>query len=407
MKTILEGYKILDVSQVAAVPIASRHLADFGADVIHVERLVTGDSWRGFQARPGRPGGWGNPSDINYIWEDYNRNKRSLALDLGKSGAQEIIYKLVESTDIFLTNLRPFEIEKFGVQYEMLSRINPGLIYGSLTGYGKKGPDKNYPAYDSIAYWARAGVGYVLGTPDAPPVADGTIGDNIAGLALAFGIMLALFHREKTGVGQQIDSSLLHAGVYQMSSYLAGTLITGRDYSEWRNIAREKNPNPLAQSYQTKDGRWILLAAIVPDRYWSKLCQAIEQIELEHDPRFETFELRAANCKTLFYLLENAFKSRTLDEWKARLTEIPFSPFQNFIEVVNDTQARENNCFIPFEHPNYGHIEVVANPVNLSHTPASIRMPAPELGQHTEEILLEHGYTWEDISKLKDQGIIN
>ncbi len=288
-----------------------------------------------------------------------------------------------------------------------MKQINPKLVYGSLTGFGKQGTEKNNPAYDSTAYWARASLGYMLGTPEVPPVVDGgAFGDNVAALALAYGVMLALFAREKTGEGQEVDISLFHTAVYQMSWYIAGALATGMDFADWRAPSREESPNPLSIPYQTGDGRWLLLALVQPDRYWAKICHAIGQPELEHDPRFELFDQRLENHAALFRVLEVAFKSRTLAEWKQRLNGIPFAPYQNFIEVIKDSQARANGFFAPFEHPTYGHMELVTSPVSLGCQPATIRTAAPEIGQHTEEVLLEIGYDWDDIARFKDNGTI-
>jgi len=405
----LQGIKVLDVSQVAAVPMAARHLADFGADVIHVERPATGDSLRVVQAGMGKTF---IQSEIDYVWENYNRGKRSVTLDLSQDGGREILYKLAEKADVFLTNFRPFEIKKFKLEYETLNRLNPRLIYGSLTGYGKKGMERDASGYDQSAYWARSGIPHKLAAlaalaPGTPPSAFlPAFGDSAAALALAYGVMMALFVRERTGVGQDVDVSLFHTGVYQLSFDIAGTLVTQRDCE--RLQSREDSPNPLSALYQTKDGRWLLLSILHPERYWSMFCRAIEREDLEHDPRFEPLEPMIENRAALMHILDEIFLSKTLDEWKPRLNEegLPWSPVQNLPEVVNDPQARANDFFVSYDHPTYGRIEVVANPINLSKTPATVRTPAPEFGQHTEEVLLEYGYTWEDIAQLKENKVI-
>ncbi len=406
MDLALEGIKVVDVSQVAAVPMAGRHLADFGADVIHVEHPLRGDSWRVFQAGQGT-GASGVPSEINYNWENYNRNKRSVTIDLSQESGREIIYKLLGKADVFLTNLRQFEQQEFGLEYDTLSPLFPRLIYGALTGHGKKGADRDIPAYDTTAYWARSGIPHRFGADGMPPSAySPAFGDNVAALALAFGVMTALYVRGKTGVGQEVDLSLFHTGIYQLSFDIAGALVTGRDYEEWRLPSREDAPNPLSGLYETKDGRWLQFVILQPDRYWSRFCQAIEREDLEHDPRFESFAARTENHVVLYHIFEEICLSKTLEEWRPCLKGLPFSPVQNFLEVINDPQARANDFFVPFEHPAYGRIEVIANPINLSETPATIRMPAPEFGQHTEEVLLECGYTWEDIAQFKEQRVI-
>lgn len=408
MALALEGIKVVDASQVAAVPMAARHLADFGAEVIHIENPAGGDFWRGHH----RPGGAARhnavQSPINYSWENFNRNKRSMTLNLSQQGGQKVLYKMVEKADVFMCNFRPYELEKFNLGYEKLRQINPRLVYASLNGFGGKGADKDAPAFDASAYWVRGGLQYMLtGAAGAtPPGFRPAFGDSVAALIVAMGIMIALFVRERTGVGQAVEASLLQTALYQMSFDVAGALVTGRDFSEWRVRSREELLNPLAMQYRTKDGRRIAIMAVQPDPYWSRFCQAIERADLEHDPRFASFEPRTENHVELLHILDEVFLTRTLDEWKARLEGVPFAVEQNLLEVINDPQARANDFFVPFDHPTYGRMEVVANPVKLSETPATIRMPAPEFGQHTEEVLLEHGYTWDDIAQLKEQGII-
>ena len=305
-----------------------------------------------------------------------------------------------------MTNLRPSERQEFGLEYETLKQLNPRLIYGSLNGYGKKGDESNTPAYDTTAYWARAGIPHRFSSSGVFPGFTAAFGDNVAALALAYGVVTALYTREKTGVGQEVDLSLFHIGVYQLSFDIAGTLATGQDCEDWKLHSPEDVPNPLSNRYETKDSRWLMFVMLQPDRWWPRFCQAIGREDLEHDPRFESLEARREHHVTLYHILREAFLSKTLDEWKPRLVGIPYAPFQNLVEVINDPQARANDFFAPIDHPTYGRMEVVANPVNLSQTPATIRMPAPEFGQHTEEILLEYGYGWEDIAQFKEQGII-
>lgn len=400
MAASLDGIRVIDLSQVAAAPMAARHLADFGADVIHVENPGRGDSWRAI----GRGITRGIQSDINFRWENFNRNKRGLTLNLTQERGQEIMYKLVGKSDVFLTSMRPFQLEEWKIDYESLSQVNPGLIYCHLTGYGKKGPQKNLPSTETTAFYARAGVAHISKEPEAyplvPPLASE---DNVGALALALGIMIALFVRERTGVGQEVDASLLHTGIYAISNDIAGALVTGED----RQIApRYEAKMAPANFYRTNDGRWI--RTVVSDNYYPNFCRAIGREDLIDDPRFKEFDTRRENQAALFDIVEEAFISKTLDEWKVRLNEegVNWSLLQTLPEVCADPMARANDMFVSFDHPTYGKIEVVANPINLSKTPATIRTAAPEFSQHTEEILLELGYTWEDVAQFKEQQII-
>ena len=429
MVLALKDIRVLDVSQVAAVPMAARHLADFGADVIHIEHPTRGDSWRSYQEKITMAYGR-VPSEINFNWENYNRNKRSVTIDISREGGQTILYKLVEKADIFLSNLRPFELKRYNLEYDTLNRINPRLIYGSLTAYGKKGPQNDAPGYDTIAYFCRSGLTQMLSLPGISAFSFGgpAHGDNITALAFALGVVLALYARQITGLGQEVDISLFQTALYQMSYNVSQALVTGED--DWdfkdripqelineadavttrlRDAVREQSLNPLIQGYFTKDGREILLALLQSDRYWPSFCQVIEREDLEHDPKFDSTESRAINHIALYYILKDIFKTKNFAEWKELLTEagIPGGPVQNILEAIDDPQARANDFFLLTDHPTYGPIEVVANPIKLSKTPATIRMPAPEFSQHTEEVLLEAGYTWEQIGQLKQDGLIS
>jgi len=408
MVLALEGIKVIETASGMAGPMAGRLLADWGADVIHIEHPVRGDMSR--EARrllsSSVSGGRAIVTDINYSHENHNCNKRGMTLNLATEPGREIIYRLLEKADVLLSNFRPRELKKFNLEYKALSRLNPGLICANVTGYGKKGSDRDLPGYDFNAFWARSGVLHVLLTPEMiPPATPMGNGDRVASLALACGILTALFVRERTGAGQEVDTSIFNAGVYFNTIDVGGALVTGQDR---RNVDREDLANVLLNSYKTKDGRWLRLAINQPDLYWSRFCRGLGREDLEQDPRFASFASRLENHRQLFTIVEETFLSRTLDEWKVRLTQagLPWAPIQTLPEVTADPQARANDFFVAYDHPLYGRIKIVANPAKLSKTPATVRLPAPELGQHTEEILLEHNYTWEDIARFKESGVI-
>ncbi len=427
MVVALEGIKVVDIAQWLAAPMGARILADFGANVIHVEPTVRGDATRFLAARLAA-GSRGPQTEVNYLWENYNRNKRGMAVDVSKESGQKIIYKLLEDADVFITNMRPFELERYNLEYETLHQLYPRLIYGNVTGFGKRGPEINEPAFDHSSYWSRGGIPHRLTPPGAlPPAFMGAFGDSVCGVHLACGIITALYVRERTGIGQEVYISLFQAGVHQMCWDISGALVTGQDYEDWRinppeelaakakeacdalwDFQRQLTRNPLAMAYKTKDGREITLGMAASDRYWSRFCQAIEQEDLENDPRFASFDAREKNCTELMHILDRVFASKTLDEWKTCLTgkRLVFRYNQNYREIISDPVARANDFFVPVDHPTYGRIEVIANPINLSETSATVRLPAPEFGQHNEEILLEHGYTWEDIEQFKQQSVI-
>ena len=327
---------------------------------------------------------------------------------------REILYKLVEGADVFLSNMRPYELEKFSLEYGTLSQLNPRLICANLTGCGREGPDKNAPGHDTVMFWVRSGILYQIEQGGVPPVSPGVrilaCGDKLTGLGLAGGIVLALFVRERTGIGQEVDMSLLHTGIFANPSVALalapGAQVLGRN-EEGKPRHKEEVP-ALVNSYQTKDGRWLHLCLAPADTYWSGFCRAIEREDLEHDPRFESLEARQENQDALYHILGEVFLTKTLAEWRTRLTEagMLWAPVQSPQEVIADPQVRASGILMPFDHPTLGRIEVIANPIKLSKTPATIRMPAPEFSQHTEEVLLELGYTWEDIAKFKEQNTI-
>ena len=426
MARALEGIKVIDISQVAAVPMCARHLADFGADVIHVERPDIGDSWRFYQGHHSAAMK-SAPSSINYNWEVYNRNKRSITLDLKQESGKRILCRLIERADVFLTNLRSFEINLFGLEYAVLSRINPRIIYGTLNAFGTSGPDKDLPGYDVHAYWCRSGIASAFSYPGVPVLGFRPgFGDNVGALALAYGVMMALFVRVRTGVGQEVHVSLLHTGMYQISYDIAGALVTGLDFADWlenpspeavmqaqtaiaeiRRFYAEKLLNPLEYTYTTRDSRRICIVSLQPDRYWRTFCLAIGRKDLANDSSYETMEGRANHCVALIETIQETFATKTLAEWLPLLEgNIPFAVVQTVKEAANDPQARASGCFVSYDHPKYGRIENLASPVSLSKTPADVRMPAPEQGQHTEEILLEAGYSREDIANFKEEKVI-
>jgi CoA:oxalate CoA-transferase len=392
----LEGIKVVETASVAAGPMAGRFLADWGADVIHVDHVIRKAWMKQMQTT----------QQMNFL-QDRNRNKRAIMLDLSKELGHEIMLRLLKNADILLSNFRPYELEKFKLDYETLSQFNPRLICANITGYGRKGPDKNTPAYGPIAGDSRGGLLNSLMFPGSnPPQVSGQMVDYITGLTLVCGMTTALFTRERTGLGQEVDASLFQSMVFVLSGDIADTLVSGQERG---TVDRKDVARPLTSPYKTKDGRWLhILLGLGAELIWPRFCRAIEREDLISDPRFSSTELMTQNCSDLYDILDKVFMSKTLEEWKPRLNEanFPWSPLQSFLEVTKDPQARANDFFIPLKLPTGNSIEVVANPIKFSRIPAIIRTPAPEFGQHTDEVLLEHGYTSEDIAKFREQGVI-
>jgi crotonobetainyl-CoA:carnitine CoA-transferase CaiB-like acyl-CoA transferase len=341
-----------------------------------------------------------------------NRNKRGMAIDLKHPDGRNILYKLVADADIFISNLPKKALERLKMDYDSLSSLNRRLIYAAASGYGNNGPHADKPGFDATAFWARSGLMSSL-APDEhhPPVPQpcAGIGDHTSGLALFGGIAMALYHREKTGNGQQVDVSLLGVGTWITSSGLQATLSLG-----WEKVSKVRKPrsesvNPLVNFYKTRDGKWLYLLFLPDDPYWGPLCEAAGRADLEHDERFDTRDHRLANNIELIKIIDEIFLERDLDQWAELLdghgliwTHVPM----NFEEVVNDPQVHANDHIVERQHPSFGPAKIITSPIRLNKIVPPIRRFAPELGQNNEEVLLELGYTWEDIEKLKEGGVI-
>jgi len=342
---------------------------------------------------------------FNYLFEMDNRNKRSLAVDLRYQEGKEVVHKLVEKSDIFVSNFEASAVRKLHMDYETLSRINPRIIYSLATGFGDRGPDRDLKAFDYIA-WARSGIMGTMGQEGTPPPQClPAFGDHITAITQAYGIMLALFHRERTGIGQEVKVSLLGSLIETAGLSFQSHLVTGHDIPR---ASRESELNPLWNAYQTKDGRWMQLAMLQTDVHWRDFCQAMGIEELQNDPRFNAHIMRTENNESLISILDEVFLTKTASEWAERFRErnLIWTKVQTWREVAADPQTCENGYIIDFDHPSAGSIKMVGHPVKLSKTPGEIRAPAPEFGQHDEEIVLELGYTWEEIGKLREQKVI-
>jgi len=406
----LNGIKVIDVSQVAAVPMTARMLADLGADVIHIENPVTGDSFRSVLEGATTA----LQSDVNYVWELYNRNKKSVTINLKDEGGQAILHRLLERVDVFLTNLRLFELEKFSLTYEFLKTLNPKLVCGYLNGYGREGAEKNQPGYDHTGYWARSGIPYRLKTLTKSLQAPGALlpafmpsfGDHMAAMILYSGVMTALYQREQTGTGDEVYANLFQAGVYQQSFDFAGTLAAREAHQEIDVESDERNA--LIGQYLTKDDRWILLSILNSERYAFKIYDIIGREELKEDPRFRPPEPLKDHFGELRRILKAEFMKKTLAQWRVLLdkTGIPYAPVQSHLEVVDDSQARANGFFVEYDHPEHGKVENVATPINIGRLPQKVRMAAPEFSEHTDEVLLEAGFSMEELIEFKGRGIV-
>ena len=402
MAKALEGIRVVDLTVWFQGPVCAQHLADFGAEVIKVERPVHGDQARGVQSIKALPVG-----EWNQYFLVINRNKRSIALDLKSQAGRDILHRLVEESDVFLSNLGLETLDSWDLGYDKLSEINPRLVYATNTGYGHRATTTK-PSFD-MTVQALTGLMSRLGEPGQPPIYLGMgSGDAFGGLMSALGIMVALHQRRRTGKGQYVDASLYGAQLFLAAPSLQAFLATGSDrYSEQQ--ARSAAPNPLWNRYKARD-RWVFLCVENEDTQFATLCESFERPDLVADSRFATAQARAENAGDLGAALDEILVGRDSGEWMERWRPfgIAASPIQTFEELQRDPQAWENDYFVK-THCEAVNAEVAVRglPISLSRTPGSVECLGPELGQHTEMILADTlGYSWDQIEEFKKKGAI-
>ncbi len=406
MTAALEGIRVLDLTIWQQGPMTTAMLADWGADVIKIEGPDSPDPGRSLVRYESHPGG------PNAYFETHNRNKRGMVLDLKVAEGRDIFYRLARDADVIIQNFRPGVGERLGIGYEVLRELNPRLVYCQASGFGLAGPDAERPALDPLAQ-ARGGVMSVTGEPDAPPTRTfAGFADQVSAFLLAYGIMVALFHRERTGEGQRVDGSLLQSVLGVQAFNITSFLMSGTWAGSPVPRLSRRLTNPLWNHYRAQDGRWLMFAMAQIGRYWPPFRRAIEEATGELvGPEVMTLDWIRMNAGELLQLtgrLDEVFATKPGAFWLEALRkhDLLVEIAQDYGDLAGDPQVSENGMIVTMDHHTHGELRIVAPPVVLSATPGEIRTPAPEFGQHTEEVLLEAGYTWDEIAALREEGVI-
>ncbi|CAN5620372.1 CaiB/BaiF CoA-transferase family protein [soil metagenome] len=392
----LAGIRVLDLSRVLAGPYCSMVLGDLGAEVIKVERPGSGDDTRG----------WGPPwagSESAYFLST-NRNKKSITLDLKQPAAQEIIRDLARRSDVVVENFRPGSLERMNIGYEQLAEVNPALVWATVSGYGRKGPDATKPGYDFVVQ-GEAGIMAITGDVDGEPMKVGVaIVDVTTGLFTAVGICAALRERELTGKGQRVDTNLYASAIAWLVNVASNYLVSGNDARRYGNAHANIVPY---QAFKAHDQ--YMSIAVGTDRQFRDLCRIIGNESLADDERFLTNSARVEHREELVAILAEAFLTRDAEYWLAACREavIPSGPIRTVEEVLTNAQALALDMVQEFPHPTAGTVKLTGVPFELSRTPAEIRMPPPTLGQHTDEILKTVlGMSDEELGTLRTERVI-
>lgn len=403
----LDGVRVLDMSRVLAGPVCGQILADLGAEVIKVERPECGDDSRAW-GPPYAVDSSGQPTQESAFYCAYNRGKRSITVDLSKPEGRELIRKFAAASDVLLENYKVGTLDKYGLGYPALAEINPKLVYCSITGFGQTGPYSSRPGYDTIIQ-AMGGLMSVTGQPDdvpgGGPVRVGiAVTDFMAGLYATIAVQAALAYRERTGVGQHIDLSLLDIQISSLGNVAMNYLMSG-DVPERRGN-RLPSVYP-SDTYRCKDGYIMIIAG--NDAQFKRFCAVTGRVALADDPRFITNELRVRNADALGAEIASALSGRTVQEWRAAFEQakVPCSPINTIAEVFDDPHVRSRGAMLELEHPLTGRMPSIANPMRLSKSPVCYDRSPPLLGQHTDEILGDVlGLSSTEIGALRDAGAI-
>jgi crotonobetainyl-CoA:carnitine CoA-transferase CaiB-like acyl-CoA transferase len=398
---IVGGIKVLDAASFIAGPVATTIMADFGAEVIKVEPPM-GDGYRAISSVAGMP-----QAEEAYHWMVDNRSKRGLSLDLSTEAGREVLYRLAAEADVFVTNFMPSVREKLGLRYEDLAPLNPRLIYGSMSAYGENGPEAGTTGFDTTAYWARSGLmDLVRPDPHGDPARSMPgMGDHPTGVALLSAILLALYRRERTGKGGMAHTSLLANGMWS-NAYMAQAALCGADVP--MRPRRETAANALSNHYRTKDDRWFILTAANEEKEWHRFPSAVGHPELAGDPRFVSQQERQKNASVLVAILDEIFARHDMAHWRKTFGahRITVGVVAKTEDIRDSEQVRAAGIAVPAANPELDAAFIVDSPVWIEGAAKVAPRPAPEVGEHTLEILAEAGYDEAGIADLRARGAL-
>lgn len=377
---LFSGLRVIDCASFIAAPLAATILGDFGATVIKVEPPEGDAIYRGIHKRAGAAN-----SERNYAWDIGARNKKGVSLDLKSKDDLDKLYRLVETADVFITNTTFQARNKLGIDYDSIAPLNPRLIYVSFSAYGETGPEANNAGFDTTVFWGRSGILDMMREEDetAPPRVPPGMGDHTSALAIYGGIVSALYRRERTGLGSLVTSSLMMSGAWANSLTLQAQMYQSTFPPR---VPRKSSVNPLANSYRTRDGRWIWLMIVNQARFWQPLLTALALEAIAADARFATPTLRSENSTALIALLDQAFSKRDLAEWKIILDAavITFGIVSTIEESACDPQMIAAKAFVPLRD---GSALTVNSPFEIDGVAKVAPTPGPSVGQHNDEIL--------------------
>ncbi|MCB2046829.1 MAG: CoA transferase [Novosphingobium sp.] len=394
MTAIMKGVRVVEVSEHAFLPAAGALLSDWGADVIKIEPVERGDAGRGI--------GTTGTADVNLLFENANRGKRSLALDLGSEEGREVLYRLVATADVFMTNKVARVREKLKIEVEHIRSHNPDIVYVRGVGQGERGPEANRGGYDLLTYWHRTGVSSMVAGPDGPPFLPAPgFGDFTGAMFIAGGTMGALYHRERTGEATVVDASLLATGMWAMSGAIAAA--TQDPAWPWP----PEPPNPLSRTYDTREGGRIALCCLQAGYYWPLLTRHIGRDDLADDPRFCDYASIMANHAPAIAALSEEFLKRSRNEWCKVLADFPgqWTVVQQARDLVNDPQVAPNGYLQQCETAEGVPFQLVTAPLQYDGEPAPTSR-APLFNEHGDAILAELGLDWDSVVDLKIKGVV-